>query len=153
MNTTPTKGGYNMASINLEELMERAKEFADVAGKKTNELYELSKYKYESVRISNELKKLYEKLGLTVYKLVRSGNTDNSEIDAVTAEIDDAKRRLMTIKMIMADMQNKKFCPCGAVNPKDALFCSKCGAKLDAEEKCCEDGCCEAEAPAEEPAE
>lgn len=151
-----------MASINLDELMEKAKEFADVAGKKTNELYELSKYKYESVRISNELKKLYEKLGATVYKLVRSGSTDNSEIDTITAEIDDAKRRLATIKMIMADMQNKKYCPCGAVNPKDAAFCSKCGTKLEEEEEpckesCCEDGkeegCCCEEAPAEEAAE
>ena len=119
-----------MASINLEELRERAKDFADAAGKKTNELYELSKYKYESVRISSELKKLYEKLGVTVYKLVRSGSTDNTEIDGITAQIDDAKRRLFQVKAIMAEMQNKKLCKCGALNPKDAYFCSKCGTKL-----------------------
>ena len=120
-----------MASINLEDLMGRAKDFADVAGKKTNELYELSKYKYESVRISNELKKLYEKLGTTVYRLVRSGNSDNNEIDVITAEIDDAKRRLLQVKAAMAAMQNKKLCPaCQAVNPKESLFCAKCGSKL-----------------------
>ena len=119
-----------MASINLEELKVRAKDFADAAGKKTNELYELSKYKYESVRISSELKKLYEKLGVTVYKLVRCGSTDNSEIDEITAQVDDAKRRLFQVKAAMAQMQNKKLCVCGAVNPKDAYFCSKCGAKL-----------------------
>ena len=134
-----------MASINLEELKERARDFADAAGKGTNELYELSKYKYESVRISNELKKLYETLGLTVYKLVRSGSTDNSEIDGITAQIDDAKRRLFQVKAAMAAMQNKKLCKCGAVNPKDAYFCSKCGAKLVTCEPEAEEAAAEAE--------
>lgn len=133
-----------MATINLDDLMEKAKEFADAAGKKTGELYELSKYKYECIRLSNELKKLYEKLGSTVYKQVKTGGSDNEEIDVITAEIDDRRLRIAEIKDIMAEMTNKKICKnCGTANPKDSVFCAQCGAKLEQEEASC--GCCHEE--------
>ncbi len=151
-----------MATINLDDLMEKAKELADAAGKKTGELYELSKYKYECIRLSNELKKLYEKLGSTVYKQVKTGGSDNEEIDVITAEIDDRRLRIAEIKDIMAEMTNKKICKsCGATNPKDSVFCAQCGAKLETEEPSCggcheESGdCCDAscDCPQEEKAE
>lgn len=127
-----------MASINLDDLMEKARELADAAGKKTGELYELSKYKVECIRLSNELKKLYEKLGATVYKAVKTSDSDNSEIDAITAEIDDRRIRIAEIKDIMAELSDKQICKnCGAVNPKDAVFCLKCGAKLEKREDWC----------------
>lgn len=133
-----------MATINLDDLMEKAREFADAAGKKTGELYELSKYKYECIRLSNELKKLYEKLGSTVYKQVKTGGSDNEEIDVITAEIDDRRLRIAEIKDIMAEMTNKKICKnCGTANPKDSVFCAQCGAKLEREEASC--GCCHEE--------
>ena len=135
-----------MATINLDDLMEKAKELADAAGKKTGELYELSKYKYECIRLSNEMKKLYEKLGAVVYKQVKTGNGDNKEIDAIASEIDDRKLRIAEIKDIMAEMMNKKICKnCGTANPKDSVFCSQCGAKLEKKEDVC--GCCEEDAP------
>lgn len=130
-----------MATINLDDLMEKAKELADAAGKKTGELYELSKYKYECIRLSNELKKLYERLGSTVYKQVKTGGGDNAEIDAITAEIDDRRLRMTEIRDIMAEMTNKKVCKnCGTANPKDSVFCAQCGAKLKKSEDAC--GCC-----------
>lgn len=151
-----------MATINLDDLMEKAKELADAAGKKTASFMSSQSTNMNASRLSNELKKLYEKLGSTVYKQVKTGGSDNAEIDVITAEIDDRRLRIAEIKDIMAEMTNKKICKsCGATNPKDSVFCAQCGAKLETEEASCggcheESGdCCDAscDCPQEEKAE
>lgn len=118
-----------MATINLDDLMEKAKELADAAGKKTGELYELSKYKYECIRLSNELKKLYEKLGSTVYKQVKTGGSDNEEIDIITAEIDDRRLRIAEIKDIMAEMTNKKSAKAAAQPIRRTAYSARSAAQ------------------------
>ena len=56
----------------FEDLMAGAKNVVDYAGKKTDDVVELSKLKYQSSQLSNELRSLYEKLGCAVYSMMKS---------------------------------------------------------------------------------
>ena len=154
-----------MASINVDEWMEKLRFIADAAGKKTGEMVELSKYKMETVRISGEIKRLHEKLGMEMYRLIKTNQSNSEAVETLTQQIDAQFARLDEIERTMVAMQNKQLCEhCGAVNPKDAVYCLKCGEKLcaeapdadccceSAEDSCCSTGtcgCCEEENTAE----
>ena len=131
-----------MTLVNLDEWMEKLRFIADAAGKKTGEMVEFSKYKLETVRISGEIKRLQEKLGMEVYRLVKTNGSDSDVMNTLTEQIDAQFKRLDEIERAVVEMQNKQLCEnCGAVNPKDAVYCLKCGEKLSKEEPF-EDCCC-----------
>lgn len=148
----------------LDDLISSAKSLVDIAGKKTDNVVEISKLKYQSVQMSAELKSLYEKLGNAVYTMVKS-DFDNKELmDSLIEEIDSLKAKIDDVNFQIAQRKNIRICPaCGSRNEKDACYCSKCGNKFTApaeeapteeapaaEEKAPEAA---AEAPAETPAE
>ncbi len=137
-----------MASINVDEWMEKLRFIADAAGKKTGEMVELSKYKMETVRVSGEIKRLHEKLGMEMYRLIKTNRSGSEAVEALTQQIDAQFARLDEIERAMVAMQNKQLCAnCGAVNPKDAVYCLKCGEKLCAEASDA-DCCCETQSSA-----
>ena len=51
----------------LDELISSAKVVVDKAGKQTDKVVEVSKLKYQSIQLQNELSHLYEQLGVAVY--------------------------------------------------------------------------------------
>lgn len=126
----------------LDDLISSAKNLVDIAGKKTDNVVEISKLKYQSVQMSAELKSLYEKLGNAVYTMVKS-DFDNKELmDSLIEEIDSLKAKIDDVNFQIAQRKNIRICPaCGSRNEKDACYCSKCGNKFTAPAE---------EAPAEE---
>lgn len=140
----------------FEDLMAGAKNVVDYAGKKTDDVVELSKLKYQSSQLSNELRSLYEKLGCAVYSMMKSEYDNNELIDSLASEIEEVKNALQEINEKIADKKELKLCPaCGAKNDKEAFYCMKCGNRLvtveqDAEptkeedeaEDTCGCGCC-----------
>lgn len=140
----------------FEDLMAGAKNVVDYAGKKTDDVVELSKLKYQSSQLSNELRSLYEKLGCAVYSMMKSEYDNNELIDSLASEIEEVKNALQEINGKIADKKELKLCPaCGAKNDKEAFYCMKCGNRLvtveqDAEptkeedeaEDTCGCGCC-----------
>ena len=54
---------------NINDLLNAAKGWADLAGKKANEAVEVSKLQINNVKINGDLQKAYEKLGAFVYKM------------------------------------------------------------------------------------
>lgn len=126
----------------LDELISSAKVMVDKAGKQTDKVVEVSKLKYQSIQLQNEVSHLYEQLGVAVYaKMVEE--YDNGDLIASLAdEITEVRAALKVVEDKISEQKNEQFCPnCGAKSSREAVFCANCGAKLKEEE-----------APAEEPA-
>ena len=159
------KGTIDMGFI--DELISSAKTMVDKAGKQTDKVLEISKLKYQSIQLQNELSHLYEQLGVAVYAKMTE-EADNGDLLASLAdEITEVRAALGVVEDKISEQKSQRTCPdCGAKLHRDASFCSHCGVKLEVAEKPVEEAaeevseeetcCCASEAaeePAEEPAE
>lgn len=124
---------YRMANKMLEDILSKAKKAADVAGKKTEDLVEISKLKLSAVQVNSDIKVLYEKLGTAVYSMQKANYENPELIQSVVEEIDEKRRDLKMIHDQLAVLKKTKACPCCQTkNPKEAYYCQKCGSKLSA---------------------
>lgn len=120
----------------FDTFFEKAKDVADVATKKTGEIVEISKHKLESVKINNEIEKLYQKLGNSVYSMIKGGYDNHELVEGLTEEIDELIMRLEAVNEKINDMKNVNYCTtCGAKNAADNYYCSKCGSRIKSEFK------------------
>lgn len=129
----------------IDELLSSAKIVVDKAGKQTDKVLEISKLKYQSIQLQNELGHLYEQLGVATYaKMVQEA--DNGDLIASLGdEITEVRAALEVVEEKISEQKNLRSCPnCGAKMPREAAFCSSCGTKLETEEEKPADdaGCC-----------
>ncbi len=83
-----------MMSNVFDDLITSAKNLVDIAGKKTDNVVEVSKLKYQCVQMTSDLRSLYEKLGNAVYTMVKA-DFDNKELmDSLIEEIDSLKEKI-----------------------------------------------------------
>lgn len=134
--------------MDFDHLMNKARDLAGMAGKKTEEVLEVSKLKYSCVQLNNEIQHSYEKLGAFTYKFQKTGEENPELVEMCVKEIDGLLEKLRELTERIDEAQNRSRCPaCGFMNDFKAQYCMKCGEKL--EEKPAED----ADAPeGEEPA-
>lgn len=126
----------------VDEFVFMAKNAADVASKKTGEVVESSKIRYQMKQIEWEIEKAYAKLGAIVYESKKSDDNFDEVIQLAVREIDDLKQRYDELAGKLRDYKNVVKCPgCGRENENTDSFCSRCGSPLIHEEP----------APAEEP--
>ncbi|WMJ22393.1 zinc-ribbon domain-containing protein [Paludicola sp. MB14-C6] len=115
----------------FDTFMDKAKDVYDVASKKTGELVEVSKLKMECVKVNNEIKKLYEKLGSCVYSMMKANYDNKDVVDGLVEEIDENLAKLSVLNQKLSDIKNVVICKaCGAKNPEANYFCSKCGSRI-----------------------
>lgn len=118
----------------FDDFIEKARDVCSVAGKKTGEVVEISKLKLECVKLNSEIKKLYEKLGSTVYSMMKSSYENQTVIDSLTEEIDENLAELADLNERISDLKNISICNvCGAKNPVDNYYCAKCGSRIKSE--------------------
>ena len=72
----------------FDHFLDKAKQMADVAGRKTGEVVESSKYKMQAYKITGNIQKAYEKLGSIVYDSTKYGTDSTQLIESCIAEID-----------------------------------------------------------------
>ena len=151
-----------MMNLNIDEILDKAKEMVDVAAKKTNDAVEVSKLKFDLSKCQSELREIYQELGKKVSLKSRKILEDDVEYCSLFEEIDEILERIDALNVTIADRQNLLICQrCGAKNRVDHLFCSQCGSPLKVraereeekqEEACdgCSCGCSENEEPNDE---
>lgn len=112
--------------------------FFNEIGKKTSEatskITKETKLKIKINDNKNKIEDIYEEIGKKVYeKHVREENIsikeelheECSKIDVLSKEIEVARKEILRLN-------NKRQCPkCYAEIEKEAVFCSKCGQKLE----------------------
>ena len=107
---------------------------ANVAGKKTEEMVEVSKLKLQEVSLNADLQNCYERIGSLVYRSRKSGLDNEAEITEIISQVDDLLQELAQIQSKREELKKVKKCPnCGASCSVDSHFCSRCGMVLHEE--------------------
>lgn len=115
----------------LDGIFNRARDIASDLGQKANDVVEVSKLKLSVVSLGSDIDKVYQKLGLMVYEMAKSGSENRGLIDGCVAEIDALKASLDEVNAKIDEMKNVRRCDsCGNAVDIAAQFCPMCGSLL-----------------------
>lgn len=115
----------------LDNAIIKAKEAFDVVSKKTGEFVTVEKQKFDVQSIKSKLEKDYSKLGKYYYSKIRNLEDLADEEKIMVESIENKIAEIEKLNTEIELAKNKKLCPaCKTAIPKDAAFCSSCGAKL-----------------------
>ena len=116
----------------LDDVIVNAKSAADAVGKTASKLVDISKLRISAADLNAEINKKFEALGRAVYETRKTGtDTEQTVAESITV-IDDLKEQLAAVNAQLSSAHQKTVCSyCGHENDLDAVFCGKCGHKLD----------------------
>ena len=113
-----------------EDIICKARELADAAGRKVVDVADMTKQKLKIAENERAMREAMEALGNMCYDS-RKGIDMNEELaNELVNQIDELKT---ANEQLQADIDNRcgqKTCVCGAKNASDAAFCSTCGNEL-----------------------
>lgn len=113
----------------------KAKEAFDIAYKKTNEVVNTSKQKFDIATLQNKRQKDFEALGEIYYNLIKDSEIEDSKIQIIVAAINEKNEKITAINEEINATKHRRICPvCSAVISEEAVYCSVCGAKLTIDE-------------------
>jgi ribosomal protein L40E len=115
----------------FEDVLYRAKTVAESAGKKTSDFVEITKLKMDAAETEKDIASTLEGLGRLVYDGKKAGEDVSAMVDECIVKVDELNVQLQAIRDKIFEYKNSIRCKtCGAINPDDAIYCKKCGAKL-----------------------
>lgn len=115
----------------FEDVVLKAKSAADMAGKKTGEIVEISKMRLTAAEIQNKINEAYQALGRLVFEASKQGTDCTEQVQTKAEAIDSLYEQLDKANEKIAELRRRKKCPaCQYDNPEEANFCLKCGAKI-----------------------
>lgn len=113
-----------------EDVVCKAKELADAAGRKVVDVADLTKQKLKIAENERGIRDAMEALGQIYYDYCKGEGLSDELVQALIAQIDEymvANERLQA----EIDLRNgQRTCSCGAVNPVHASYCNICGSAL-----------------------
>lgn len=116
----------------FEDVLCKARNVAESAGKKTSDFVEVTKLKMEMADTEREISSILEGLGRLVYDGKKAGEDVSSMVDECVAKVDDQYAKLDALRAKVLQYKNAVCCRvCNTVNTDDSVFCKKCGAKLE----------------------
>ena len=116
----------------VDEFVFMAKNAADVAGKKTGEVVEVARLKYQQKQAEWDLEKSYAKLGAIYHESQNSKEDFRDAIELAMNEITGLKENIKKIEESIRAYRKVQRCgKCAADNDVSALYCSGCGSPLD----------------------
>ncbi len=116
----------------MEKFFTEIKNTADKVIKKSGELVELSKVKFQIANTKSEIGANFKELGELVYHAQKSeAQPDTQIIEGTITKIDELYAKLEALMAENSSLKNEKLCPsCEKSNPNDAQFCLDCGYKF-----------------------
>lgn len=114
-----------------EEIVLKARDLADAAGRKVCDAADLTKQKLKIADNERAIHVALEALGDMVYESRKEGVEMNEElvIELVT-QVDDLTAANEQLQAEIDNRRGCKTCECGEKNPENAVFCNACGKKL-----------------------
>ena len=109
----------------FDELGAKLTKTGQMTVQKANDLAEVTKLNMRTGELNKAIQEHYAKLGERYYALHAAGPEE--DLAAICGLIDKANEELESIRLELQRIRQLKVCPaCGAENPSDASFCSKC---------------------------
>ncbi len=115
-----------------------------VVSAKSKGLIEITKINSQINGLQAQKKSAFEDLGSALYNMHSENNMDMEkihsmckELSLIVASIEEKKEQIKKIQEEEQEAISKlkpQACECGEVIKEDAMFCSKCGKKIEAEE-------------------
>ncbi len=116
----------------LDCVVNGTKTAADTVTKTSKEIIELSRLRLKAAELTGDINKKYEALGRLVYDSKTDAVDAGDMIDECVANISSAYRSLDEINEKIATAMKRRRCQsCSAVNSKDAIYCNRCGKRMD----------------------
>ncbi len=120
----------------FEDVLLNARSAVDNVGKKAGKVIDISKLRIASADIKSEINRKYQILGRVVYEEAVSSKDYSVNKNDLISKIGELKKELESVQELIAQNSNKVKCiACGTYNSQKAVFCSKCGEKLDFSEE------------------
>jgi predicted nucleic acid-binding Zn ribbon protein len=117
----------------FENSIEKIKQLANTAGRKTGSAVELSKCRLQAAQVNAMIQSTYERIGTLVYEQERKG-VDTDLTVVCFGEIDALLVRLNELNVRITELRHGTTCPvCSASNPIHTVYCKCCGANLERE--------------------
>lgn len=118
-------------NIDFDQILDKAREAVGAVAKKTDEVVEYSKLKYERAKLNAELERLHRELGVATYEAMK-GEDCAEMMDALCEEIDLLLIDMAALDDMIDEKQKVVTCPkCGAKLDRECAYCSKCGNAME----------------------
>lgn len=116
----------------FDNAISKAKEAMDIAYKKTNEVVNTQKQKFDVASIESKRSKDFEKLGKLYFEMIKDTEIEDEQIKKLVDDIAYKNEKIDELKKEINNTKNKKLCPvCSASIDKASVYCSNCGARLE----------------------
>ena len=116
----------------IDDVVVNAKSAVTKVSKRAEQIIDKSKLQHAENGINNEIDSKLEELGLYVYESTINGYMNKAELKEKISELNELYKQADTTRAMIAVCKNKRACViCGGYNEKDAVFCNKCGKKLN----------------------
>ncbi len=115
----------------VEEVICKARDLAEAAGKKTEEMVNLTKLKWELSETRRAVCAKMEDIGRAVYTAHTEGVSADEKLEMLFADVAALEEKIAAVTAQIDELRGAKACDeCGANNPNTAGFCQNCGKKL-----------------------
>lgn len=105
---------------------------ANSAGKKANEMFNVSKHNLAIFDLNTEVDTLYKEIGKMIYQSHCNEDTSAEELQEKLEELDGKMQEIEDLRAKIDELRDTKECKsCGTKMEKDAQFCKNCGAKME----------------------
>lgn len=122
-------------NIDFDQILDKAKEAVGAVAKKTDEVVEYSKLKYERAKLNAELARLHQELGSATYEAMK-GEECAELMDALCEEIDLILIDMAALDDMIDEKQKVVTCPkCGKKLDRECAYCSTCGNPMEVKQE------------------
>ncbi|MDP4143713.1 MAG: zinc ribbon domain-containing protein [Bacillota bacterium] len=120
-----------MSIINgLEKVKNSIQEVSEEFVNKSQDMIQISKINLEIASYENEVKEIYESIGIRVFENYKQNTPVNKEFGNECERIRQIKKNIKGKRKEILKIKRKKICKnCGNEIGKDVKFCNFCGSK------------------------
>ncbi len=115
----------------FDAALQKAKGIFDSACKKTDEVVNVGKLKFELSSAESKLEKAFCALGKAQYNVLKDKEDLEIEAKALVLDVNDKLSDVENLRNEITKLTGKGVCgECGAALTNGAAFCSSCGKKV-----------------------
>lgn len=115
----------------LDNALSKAKEVFDVAYKKTGEVVNTERQKFDVASLKSKRDKDFLALGKIWFEMIKDDESVSDGVKSIVNKIKQKNEKIDELNAEILNTKNKRICPnCAAAIDNNATFCSSCGSKV-----------------------